>query len=362
MSETPRAIRAVLEALQFTDAEPEQLRLLTAGDWEKALAFCDRAQLTLPLLIRCAEFLPDAVRTRIERNVANNSLRFRQIKAAYEEVAAALKVADVEFVVLKGFTHYPEFADDPRFRVQYDMDLFCPHEKPLLRARDAVRKLNYEPLEGFENFPIDHLPTMIQKTGWEWRGDHYDPQIPPSIELHFRLWDKATERFGPQGLELFWDRRVPCELEGIEFQALHPVDKLGYASLHLLRHLLRGELRLSHAYEIAWCLERKQADDSFWETWSEYHDASLRRLEAICFAVAQLWFGCRLNVRAQREMEQLPPNVRRWLQVHGRAPIAAKFTPNKQELWLHLSLVDGLYNRLSVVRRRLVPGRLTGTG
>jgi MFS family permease len=360
MYETPRAIRAVLGALRFSDAAPEQLRLLTAAEWEKALAFCDRQQLTLPLLIRCATFLPDTVRVRIEGNLAHNSLRFENIKTSYWEVAGALREADVEFVVLKGFSHYPEFAGDPRFRVQYDMDLFCPHKEALVRARDAVRKLKYEPLEGFENFPIDHLPSMIRKTGWEWRGDHYDPEIPPSIELHFRLWDRATERFGPEGLEHFWERRISCELEGVTFLALHPVDKLGYASLHLLRHLLRGDLRLSHAYEIAWCLEQKQADDSFWETWSEYHGASLRSLEAICFALAELWFGCGLNVRAQREIDQLPANVRRWLQLHGRAPIASKFAPNKQELWLHLSLVDALFDKLSVVRRRLVPGRLPG--
>ncbi len=47
--------------------------------------------------------------------------------------------------------------------------------------------------------------------------------------------------------------------------------------------------------------------------WRELHDESLRRLEAIAFALAERWFGCRLPDAAREEVERLPDEVQRWL-------------------------------------------------
>ena len=173
----------------------------------------------------------------------------------------------MEFLVLKGFSHCPDFVADPRHRPQYDIDLFFP-EKSLLRARDVALDLGYQPIVPFDRHPIDHLPTMIRKTGWEWRGDFYDPDIPLSLELHFRFWDQQTERFEPQGLDRFWDRRQGRELDGVRFTALHPADAIAYSTLHSLRHLLRGSPRPYHFYELAWLLHHRADDTVFWNAWS----------------------------------------------------------------------------------------------
>src|SRR5208337_5469908 len=88
----------------------------------------------------------------------------------------------------------------------------------------------------------------------QWRGDFYDPDMPLSIELHFRLWDQQTERFAAGELDCFWERRQARELEGLRFTGLHPADAIAYSALHALRHLLRGDPRLFHIYELAWLL------------------------------------------------------------------------------------------------------------
>ena len=195
--------------------------------------------------------------------------------------------------MLKGFTQYPDFVADLYYRVQYDVDFLCP-ETSVYRARETLRELGYEPLKEMGNFPTDHLPVMIRKTGWQWRNDYFDPDIPVSVDLHFRFWDPETEGFDAPGVDEFPSRMCSRRLGQLEFHALHAVDALGYHCLHLLRHLLRASLRLSHVYELAFFLETHKENEEFWRQWHEAHTDGLRRLEGISFRLAQLWFGCEL--------------------------------------------------------------------
>jgi Uncharacterised nucleotidyltransferase len=178
----------VLEALQFSWPDPAALAELSDEEWKKALAFADRAQLTLPLGLTSRDHLPDRVRRRIDKNLACNAERWQRTKITFQELAAAFDAEGLEFAVLKGFSHCPHFVDDPRRRWQSDLDLLF-RQDDVLRARDVALGLGYEPVSGFERHPIDHLPVMIRRTGWQWRGDYFDVEMPLSLELHFRLWD-----------------------------------------------------------------------------------------------------------------------------------------------------------------------------
>ncbi len=351
-------MRAPLAALQFSSPDCRPLTRLTDEEWKRALCFCDLAQLTLPLSLRCRDHLPDQVRARTDRNCAGNAERWQRVQSEYREVAESFAPAGIETVVLKGFSHCPCFVENPRWRPQYDIDLLLPRDQ-LSGARDVASRLGYEPLRA-SNDRVDHLPTMIRKTGWQWRGDLFDPEIPVSLELHFRLWDQQTERFGPAGLDRFWERRQCRELEGLSFTALHPVDAAGYASLHLLRHLLRGDVKAFHVYELASFLHRTAGNDSFWSNWMEWHDPSLRRLEAICFDLAHRWFNCRLAPAASEEIGLLPPDVTRWFEMCAFSPLIAHVHPNKDELWLHWSLIDSRRGKWAMLHRRLLPAAPPG--
>ena len=327
---------------------------MTENDWKKALDFCDRAQLTLSLGLTSREHLPESVRSRIDDNLAANSLRWDRVKAAYQEIAGALQAEKLDFLVVKGFAHCPRFAADPRHRRQGDIDLLLPRED-VLRAYDAALQLGYEPINAFERHPLNHLPTLIRKTGWEWRGDYFDVDQPLSLELHFQLWNAPVEHFGPNGLEKFWERRQSRQLEDLRFVELHPADAVANAALHMLRHLLRGSLRPLHVYELAWMLHHSADDPLFWQMWASLHEESLRRLEAVCFSIAQHWFDCRLPAAAEEEIQLLPSEVVRWLANYSTSPLAGRFHPNKDELWLHWNLLDSTSARLAVLRRRLLP-------
>jgi len=309
--------------------------------------------------LRCRADLPDWVRSRIDRNIAASAEHWQRVKSAYSEAATAFQASGLECVVLKGFSHCPLFADDPRRRWQGDIDLLFSEDQ-LLAARDAALQLGYEPITPFDRHPINHLPTLVRKTGWEWRGKYFDPDIPVSLELHFQFWDADTERFSPAGLEKFWERRETRDVDQLRFVSFHPADVAANAALHMLWHLLRGSLRPFHVYELGWFLHSRADDTEFWEAWAQLHDESLRRLQAICFAIAQRWFDCRVPLVVAEEIEHLPPEVARWLSMYVWSPLIGFFHPNKDELWLHWNLLNSTRDRVAVLRRRLLPERLPG--
>ena len=324
----------------------------TGAEWKAALHYFDRNQFSLMLP---RDGLPDDVQRRLEKNSADNRERVRRLKRAFAEIDEAITTP---FLVLKGFANWDQFTPDPISRVQYDLDLYCPDTAT--EARDALTSIGYESIRGTEKFSTDHLPPLVRKTGWQWRGDFFDPDIPISVELHFRLWDEDTEGFPAPGIETFWSRRVQQNLEGRPYFALHPVDSLGYAALHLLRHLLRGDVRAANIYELAWFLNRSVANDEFWNCWRDLHGPELRRLQALCFRLAVAWFDCGLSRIAQAEVDALERPIRRWFDHCAASPAEAFFRPNKDELWLHLCLLDSPGKKMSVLRRRLFPTRLPG--
>jgi hypothetical protein len=270
----------------------------------------------------------------------------------------ALRQAGAEHLVLKGFAQWAGYVGDPLLRMQSDIDIFCPSES-VLPARDSISALGYEPLKGIEDVPSDHLPSMIRKTDWKWRGDFFDPDAPFSVDIHFRFWNEKSVRFGPQGLDQFWPRRVEGQSGGISFSGLDPVDSVGYSTLHALRHLLcGGGLLTFHIYELAWFLHTTAEDTAFWSRWREWHHESLRRLEAISFALAKNWFNCRLPEDLQREIDCLPNGVKQWLRTDARLSLYTLFRPNKNTLWLHFSLLESPRDKRTVLWQALFPTRI----
>jgi predicted MFS family arabinose efflux permease len=346
--------RLLLEALRFQNPHQEALRRLSTAEWRRLLKSADEERLTLALGLRCGPVLPEPVRVRIDADLAKNTKRFAKAQEDYEEIAAALRACGVEFVVLKGFSHWPSFSLDPRHRPQYDLDLLCPPDQ-VFQARDALVSLGYEPVAGFDNVPLDHLPSMVPKTRWQWRGDYFDIDIPFAVELHFRLWDAATEHIPIPGLQVFWDRRTISRIDCFDFNALDEVDRVAYAALHLLRHLLRGDVRLYHAYELAHFLNQTADDRAFWQRWLSTHEEPLRAIQAISFRLAGQWFDCRIPTELVEEFDRAVEPVQRWFHLFALAPVESKAHPNKNELWLHLSLIHSTAQRRSVMLRRLFP-------
>ena len=345
---------AVLEALRFHDRPAHGLETIPEDAWPALLSATDRSHLTLALGASCRDSLPESVRSRIDRDLAGNAVRYDRLVAAQSQITGALSLYGIEYVVMKGLSQWPYYCDSPRERPQYDIDIYVPDES-ISRAVKAVRELGYEPVNDTPDPGADHLPAMIRKTGWTWRGDYYDPEMPFSLELHFRFWNLPMMRFEVADVTEFWPRRMMRHVNGLEFCTLDPVDGLSYSALHLVRHLLEGDLRLRHVYEIAHFLERSAEDETFWLRWRETGLPSCRVMEGIVFRLAVEWFHCNLHPRAQETIEQLPAPVKRWFSLFALSPALGIGDPHKNELWLHFCLLNNWKDRRAIAIRRLLP-------
>jgi hypothetical protein len=342
---------AAIAALRFHNASSDELAKIPGRAWPELLEELDTAQLTLALGVQCCESIPHAARARIDRDIEKNAIRYDRLLAACRTIDAALRARGINYVVLKGISQSPEFTDNLRHRPQYDVDIYVPDES-MAQACAAMREIGYQPSGVTEDPGADHIPVLIRKTGWKWRGDYFDPEMPPSLELHFRFWNSAGLGFDAPGVKEFWRRRTVCRVEDFEFPVLDRADALTYAAVHLLRHLLGGDLKARHVYEIAYALERSSRDEEFWSRWRESALPSCRTIEAIAFRLARDWFHCRLHPIAADAVKELPAAIQRWFALFGAASPSGK-----NELWLHLCLVDGQKARWQIARRRLLPVR-----
>ncbi len=354
-----RGPAAALAALHFRDPHPELLTALTDAEWRDALAFTDRTQLTLPLRLVARDAMPGWAQDGVDASASRNLERLRRFEELYRSIDSQMRAAGVEYLALKGLTHCPDFGTQPSTRVQYDIDLYAPQAQ-IFAARDAIVALGYEPLQDMSRFPTDHLPSLIRKTGWEWRGDFFDPEIPIAVEIHFQFWNRRLERLEAPGTQEFWDRRVSRSIAGASIQTLRSPDALAFASLHLLKHVVQGSARPFHVLEMARFLESHARNEGFWSTWISLHEPRLRKLQAAMFLLAREWFGCETGPAAQEEMDRLPSATHRWFDEFAASPVRQIFQPAKDELWLHLSLIDSPLDALSVARRRLLPFSLPG--
>ncbi len=353
----PGFARAVLAALDLRDPRRDALSRLSEGEWRAALDYCDRSRLTLALRHAARDAMPPWVRERTDQNAAANLLRLAALEAKYREVAGWLQAAGVEFVALKGITHGALFGVGREIRMQYDIDLFCPRES-VRGANAALLERGYRPMEGMESVPTDHLPALVPKNAWAWRGDFFDRDIPTPVEIHFRFWNEDLERLPAPGTEEFWGRRTTRPAAAIELPVLSPADALAFAALHLLKHVLRRSAHPFHVYELACLLESRAADAAFWGEWRTLHAPGLRRLEAVSFQLATAWFSCGLAPIAREEIEALPAATGAWFAEFAASPAGQLFHSSKDELWLHLSLLDSRRDRWRVAQRRLLPASL----
>lgn len=340
-----------VQSLRFDRDCSGVLNAIPASKTTQFLALTDEAHISLAIAERCQDALPEPVRRRLNDCAARSAVRHVRIVETHREIAAALAERGVEFVVLKGLTHTAFWNGDLRQRPQYDVDLYVRPESAAL-ATAAVASIGYKTCEG-ESKGSDHLPVMVRRTGWRWRGDYYDPDQPLALEIHFRFCNPNLG-FKAWGEERFWERRQIETVDGIALPALCPVDRLRYAAWHAVRHLLRGSLRILHIYELAHFLHHSSDDKKFWIEWREEGATQDRVAELIAFRLACEWFGCNTHPIVQEALRALPACIGRWFELFAFSPITGVTSPNKDEVFLRLCLQDGVH----AAGTRLLPKRL----
>lgn len=356
-SSVPSEVAALIGALHRKYPQDNELLGLSDQQWERLLRFSDLAHLTLPLAARKIAGLPDWVTERLNRNLMDNETRFSRVKSTYVEAAEILRKAQVEYVLIKGFTLAPDYVVAPWLRQQSDLDLFCESES-IERAQAALQSIGYKPDGRLNYSAADHAPTLIRRGDWNWRGNAFDPEMPLSIELHFCLWNERVSLLPIRELNGFFKRREARWIEGMQVPVLNQIDQLGYISMHILRNLLGRDSVVHHLYELAGFLDRKACDETYWSRWETQHSELLRSKEAIAFELAQQWFGCDLSPAVRNQVARLPEAQKAWLKHFGFAPLEGMFKENRDVVWLHWSLLRNRGRRLLLLRRTFFPNRI----
>jgi Uncharacterised nucleotidyltransferase len=339
MNTLPPTVRALVQALRGSPPDPA----LTEKEERDFRELADRTHCTLYMT---------GGKTACP-TLAKNLERRQRLWLAYDEAAAALSDRGIDFVLLKGFTHEVDSGIDPARRYQSDLDFLCLPED-IDRARAALQQLGYAE-HGAKELSDNHARPLVKPFNWQWRGDYYDPELPISIELHHTLWNRGRDRIRVPEVHEFWNRRTILTIDGHAVPVLAEPDRIAFAALHVLRHILRNNASPSHAFELACALDRCADDPAFWETWTQTHDPQFRALQALAFRFVSRWFGCSLAPAAELECRALPEPVHAWFQDYAFSPLVNLVEPNKDVLWLHLCLLPSRLDRFAVAVRKLVP-------
>jgi Uncharacterised nucleotidyltransferase len=353
----PREVTALLAALHLQRPDMAPLRALGDHEWRSLLSFCEVSHMTLLLALLPNEGLPEWVVDRLKRNLADNTLRFKRVKALYREAAEALAKAGVEHIVIKGFTQAPEYVAKPDFRRQSDLDLFCPR-RDIGTAYAALQAIGYEPDDKSNISCADHVPALVRLGNWQGSSNPFDPEMPYGVELHFCLWNDDISFTPIPDVNLFWERRTTRQIGDLSFPCLNDVDQLGYLALHILRNIFLRDWVIRLVCELATFLHSHAHDDAFWQSWGETHSPSMRALQAIAFYHAHIWFCCRLHPQVVQTIAGLPPAQRSWLRRFSSSGLEIMFRENKDSLWLQLSFLSSRAKKWKAVRRTLIPTRV----
>ncbi len=347
------------------DAEENVLFHRSVQAWMQGLHFLDTAGLTLHLrdkleMCQQLDLLPAPVRRRLEVNQADNSIRTRRLIEQFLEINLGLQQAGIRYKSLKGFLLFPLYVSRRESRVQYDFD-FLVHPEDLSLAQSYCSGLGYAPVHSNPRVVADHIPPLIRRSGWRWRGNYFDPEIPPGIELHYQLWEPEFERFSIKPLhdalaEDHWE-----ELHSVHIPALAPASTLLYCVVHGLRHLLRSDLRLSHLFEIGHVLEITRDDSSFWKLFLQKISQcpKSKQAAAIMFSLASEVFNPSLSEEVRQLISiSLTAAGGLWIQSYGRKEALQCYRKSKSIMFLHLDLVESASSKRAVLRQKLLPRHL----
>ncbi|MCI0627338.1 MAG: nucleotidyltransferase family protein [Acidobacteria bacterium] len=349
----------LLDYLNFRNSDAP-CAALDEQSWSRALATTDTAGLTFHLLAKLRRLghvgnLPQRVQERLARNERDHTARVMAMSSEFVEFNRLLQSRSIRYLTLKGLTYWPDFVDSIDHRVQYDHD-FLVDPDDVQQTSQLFAELGYTPLESPGELAVDHLPTLVKKTGWAWKGNLYDPDIPRAVELHFQLWNSDFELIPIRFPMDVWTRAIQQSFQGKRVPTLCLQHTLLYGILHVFRHLLRNDLRLSHLYEISYFLETHVTDSAFWEDFAQQLQTCPQSLKAAAtvLELARHCFGNCVPPRMDAMIrEHLPPAGALWIERFGKKEALHCFRKSKSALLLHLAFVGG--SRWKLLRRKWIP-------
>lgn len=356
----------LVNCLAVIGASPErfqQLNRFGQRDWESLLPWMDRSGIALPFWARlkslgAEDIIPRPVSLRLARNLADQRRRVAAMIVEFDSLNRRFERSGIEYAVWKGFSLIPEYCPHADLRPSYDYD-YLVSEDARDGALQVLKSAGYvgKPEQGV-NHHLTFLPPHATPRFSSVPGGLYSPLLPRKVELHFRLWDQQAFRIPLRVPERPLDGRQRRAWHGLSFHSLGEEDVLLFQSLHTFQHILHNWCRLGWLREIAYFLEGRSRDASFW---ARFHarlegNQSLVEIVALVFTLAARLFQAALPAAIKDQLlGAMRGQVSLWVDHYGLRSALHNFSEDKYPLFLYREFVqdDGTWRQL--LRNRLLP-------
>ncbi len=326
---------------------------LTADEWQSLLHWLDISGLALYFLDRLFELqlthlLPQAVMSRLEQNLADNSARMRAMIKESSAIHRAFQGARLSYVTLKGFSLWPDSVPKLELRSQLDLD-FLVASKDVETARHLLEARGYR-------------LRAISGRSWEFKTDaspgaslkNLYKEVPSRcVELHV-AWETA----GRSALLA----RAECQcFYGIFTPVLSPPDLLLGQGLHLYKHVCSEFSRAAHLLEFRRNVVTHYQDLKFWsrvKAVAEEQPGSAVALGVVILLISQVMGEFAPQALTSWTVPGVPAAARLWIDLYGYRSVFASFPGNKLYLLLQRELATAGVPSRRPLRRALIPLRL----
>ncbi|HTQ95481.1 MAG TPA: nucleotidyltransferase family protein [Candidatus Acidoferrum sp.] len=299
---------------------------------------------------RLSEEWRDALSQRQIRNIA----RMQDMFAEAARVHSVFCSFGIQPVVLKGFTLYPDFCDDPLGRHQTDFD-FLVAARELETAAAALESCGYSTdrlnRTGETCFvtPLRYIPTS--------RDDLYMLQRQRLVDLHvsilepcewlcFEIPKDCLEQAKPQMIG-------DCAVLGLSLE-----DKFLLQVIHIFHHSFRSWIRLSWLLELTYCLEKHRENGFLWNRVIQRAGTSnlMKSVFAFVLGLATRIFRASIPTKLQEWAHgAITVPLRAWLDRFGFDWATTDWPGNLNNLFLTSEFIPNRSLRLRYWHSRLVP-------
>jgi len=357
-----REIVACLRVSGSPENPVSRLPTFSPHDWQCALDWLDQTGLALCFWDRlkglgARDAVPPQIAAQLDRNFVDHSFRVASMAGEFDSINRSFADAGVEFVVLKGFALTPEYAPDARLRIAYDYDYLLRAES-MERVSRALRNRGYVHRQERVDHPVVYIHSDQTLRMPARRDDLYSPTLQRAVELHTRLWEPETLKIPLRLPDDFLARKRLRNWQGLRFYSLSEEDELIFQVLHAFRHILECWCRLYSFLEIAYFLEHRRADSSFWQRFGERIRITplLPEMVGVVFSLAARLFGAAVpNAIDADVIRTMRGPLALWVNRYGYDSALSNFAGNKYSLLLYREFVPDDATWREVRRRRLFP-------
>jgi putative nucleotidyltransferase-like protein len=365
---------AIIGCLRLSGASYDfgQMARFSPLDWERTTGWLDHAGLTLYLLERlrdcgASEVIPPQVLARFEQNLADNKCRVDHLLYETGCINEKFDQAGVQYVVIKGFSLWPEFCSNPYLRTQCDLDYMIARQS-LRSAQDALLELGYEGRRRsatqeftFER-PLQRVPSQFDSP--------YKLQTTPMVELHLGIWEDITHHIPLEEPAFVLSSHQSKEWGGLRFPVLGEEDALVLQLLHAFQHIVFYWVKLSWLLEIGRFMQKRSRDSSFWKQVSQRLEGAplLAEFSTIALELSARMFSAPMPEVAEDWRQFVRPSARLWLDSYGHSWALGERPPHKSKVFPDSKLsmlLSGEYIpdrrvRRDFLRHGLVPWNISG--